>query len=61
MSLLGWSFFALSSEYQKHLLDEIYYLVKVVGFTYHDVTHMPTYERKYFINKLIEENQKDKN
>lgn len=58
MLLLGWSFFALSSNYQKHLLDEIYYLVKFARFSYRDIMTMPTYERKFFINKLIEENKK---
>ena len=57
MLLLGWSFFALSSDYQKYLLDEIYYLVKYGRFSYRDVTQMPTFERKYFINKLVEEKQ----
>ena len=58
MLLLGWSFFALSSDYQKTLLDEIFYLVKYGKFSYGDITQMPTFERKYFINKLIEDNQK---
>jgi hypothetical protein len=35
------------------LLDEIYYLVKQ-GFSYSDILVMPTYERKYFIGKIIE-------
>lgn len=37
------------------MLDEIYYLCKMVNMTYSDVMTMPTYERKFFINKLIEE------
>jgi hypothetical protein len=52
---LGRSFFGLSSEYRIILLDEIYYLSKHVNFSYSDVNKMPTYERKYFINKLSEE------
>jgi len=40
------------------LLDEIYYLVKHANFSYGDLINMPTYERKYFVNKLIEEFQK---
>jgi hypothetical protein len=53
MSILGWNFFALSSVYKKVLLDEIFYLVKQ-GFNYSDLMIMPTYERKYFLGKVIE-------
>jgi len=35
------------------MLDEIYYSVKELGFSYSDVLKMPTFERKYFINKFI--------
>lgn len=52
-SILGWSFFVLSSDYKKVLLDEIFYLVKE-GFSYGDVLIMPTYERKYFLGKVLE-------
>ena len=58
MLLLGLNFFALSSDYQKNLLDEIFYLVKYANFSYKDLLRMPTYERKYFIDKLIKEYQK---
>ena len=37
------------------MLDEIYYLVKEMGFSYADLMIMPTFERKYFINKFIGE------
>lgn len=37
------------------MLDEIYYLVKEMGFSYADILIMPTFERKYFINKFIGE------
>ena len=50
---LGLSFFGLSSNNKKNLLDEIYYLSKYANFSYLDIMGMPTYERKYFINKLI--------
>ena len=56
----GRSFFGLSSEYRVALLDEIYYLSKHVNFTYQNVMTMPTYERKYFINKLVEEFEKQR-
>jgi hypothetical protein len=55
MSVLGWTFFALSSDYKKIILDETFFLVKNANFTYVDVMNMPTYERKYFIGKVIEE------
>jgi hypothetical protein len=55
---LGWSFFGLSSEYRIGLLDEIYYLVKHANFAYRDIMSMPTYERRFFVNKLVEEFEK---
>jgi len=57
-SLLGRSFFGLSSEYRVAMLDEVYYLCKMVNMTYSDVMTMPTYERKFFINKLVGELEK---
>ena len=55
MSVLGWTFFALSSDYKKIILDETFFLVKNANFSYVDVMTMPTYERKYFIGKVMEE------
>jgi hypothetical protein len=55
MSVLGWTFFVLSSDYKKIILDETFFLVKNANFSYVDVMNMPTYERKYFIGKVIEE------
>ena len=40
------------------MLDEFYYLSKNFSFTYSDLLKMPTFERKYFINKYSEEVQK---
>jgi hypothetical protein len=40
------------------MLDEIYYCVKELGFTYSDIQKMPTFERKYFINKYITDMEK---
>jgi len=48
------SFFALSSQYKRNLLDEIFYLVKYANFSYSDILIMPTIERRYFIQKLID-------
>jgi hypothetical protein len=58
VSLLGRSFFVLSSDYKKTMLDEFYYLSKNVNLSYSDMMTMPTYERKYFINKLSSEFEK---
>jgi hypothetical protein len=35
-------------------MDEIFYLVKYSNFSYSDLLKIPTYERKYFMSKLIE-------
>jgi hypothetical protein len=53
------NFFVLSSRYKKVLLDEIYYLTKLANFSYNDIIKMPTFERKYFMDKLTEEYQKN--
>lgn len=55
MSILGWTFFVLSSDYKKIILDETFFLVKNANFSYVDIMNMPTYERKYFIGKIMEE------
>ena len=55
MSVLGWTLFALSLDYKKIIFDEIFFLVKNANFSYVDVITMPTYERKYFIGKVLEE------
>jgi hypothetical protein len=55
---LDWTFFGLTSDYKVTLLEEIYVCTKHIGFTRQDVMLMPVYERKYHINKLIEENEK---
>jgi len=52
---LGLNFFGLSSNHKINLLDEFYYLIKYGHFSYQDLLKVPTYERKYFVNKLIEE------
>jgi len=49
------NFFVLSSNHKKNLMDEIYYLSKHANFSYFDIINMPTFERMYFVDKLIEE------
>jgi len=55
MSLSGRSFFDLSSDYKKSQLDEFYFLVRYANFSYLDMLNMPVFERKYFVNKIVEE------
>jgi len=52
-------FSGFNLNYHQHLLDEIYMLVKHCNFSYSDIYKMPTYQRKYFLDKLIEEHNKD--
>ena len=59
MSGLGWSFFALSSNYRKGQLDEFFYLNTLMNVTYQDFLTMPLFVRKYLLDKWIEENKKD--
>lgn len=40
-------------EYKKGQLDEILFLIKR-GFSYNDVLSMPVYERRYFVQYMIE-------
>jgi hypothetical protein len=39
-------------------MDEFYYLIKFANFSYLDLLKMPTFERKYFLDKLISESNK---
>lgn len=39
-------------------MDEFYYLVKYAHFSYNDLLNVPTYERKYFVDKLVSEHEK---
>jgi hypothetical protein len=59
MSDLGWTFFALSSNYRKGQLDEFFYLNTLMKITYQDFMTMPLFIRKYLLDKWIEENKKD--
>jgi hypothetical protein len=40
------------------MMDEFYYLIKYGQFSYSDLLNLPTYERKYFLEKLITEYEK---
>jgi hypothetical protein len=56
---LGWTFFALSSNYRKSQIDEFYYLTKLLNISYQDFLIMPLFIRKYLLDKWVEENKKD--
>ena len=56
---LGLNFFGLSSSYRQYIMDEYFILSKTNNVSYSDFYyHMPTYVRRYLINKLIEEQEK---
>jgi hypothetical protein len=42
------------------MLYEFYILIKHGNFSYADILHMPVYERRAFIDILMEENKKVK-
>jgi hypothetical protein len=55
---LGWSFFGLSSNHTAHILDEYYLLAKILRTSYTEFMKMPTYIRRYLIDKIVEEHKK---
>lgn len=42
------------------MLYEFYVLIKHANFSYSDILHMPVYERRAFIEILMDENKKVK-
>ncbi len=54
-SPLGWNFFGLSSKYSKIILEEYFYLAKYIHMQYGEFMKIPTYVRKYLVEKLIED------
>ena len=52
------SFFVLSTAYRNALLEEIYFLMRHLHIPYTDILQMPTFERRFYINKIVEEFQK---
>jgi hypothetical protein len=57
-SALGQSFFAFSSEYSKQILDEFYVLAKILHMSYTDFLKTPVYVRRYLIDKMIRDSEK---
>jgi hypothetical protein len=54
----GQSFFGFSSDYAKYQLDEFYLLAKNMHVSWTDFMKMPSYARRYFVDKIIELSQK---
>ena len=52
-SLLGWNFFGLSSNHTSNLLYEYYVLAKILRTQYNEFLTIPTYVRKYLIEKIF--------
>jgi len=40
------------------MLEEIYYLVRHANFSHSDIMKMPVFERRFYVEKLLEEFQK---
>ena len=40
------------------MLDEFYFCIKELGFSYSDLLKIPVFERKYFINKYVDDIQR---
>jgi sulfur relay (sulfurtransferase) DsrC/TusE family protein len=52
----GLSFFGLSSNHKQNLTEEFYFLAKFIRMQYSEFMVLPTYVRKYIINRIIEDN-----
>lgn len=58
ISTSGQSFFGFSSDYAKYQLDEFYVLATNMHLSWTDFMRMPSYARRYFVDKVIELSQK---
>ena len=54
------NFFGPTLTYKKDVLYEFYILIKHGNFSYNDILNMPIFERRAFIDILMEENNKIK-
>jgi hypothetical protein len=55
LSTSGWNFFGFSSDYRSLLIDEFYVLSRHTTVTYSDFLTMPSFMRRYLIEKLVTE------
>jgi hypothetical protein len=60
-SPLGWNFFGLSSSYTLTLNEEFFYLAKYLRIQYSEFLSIPTYVRRFLIEKLIDDFKSNKN
>jgi len=54
-STSGWSFFGFSSDYRVSLLNEFYIMSRHMTVTYSDFLTMPTFTRRFLLDKLVDE------
>jgi hypothetical protein len=52
----GVEFFGLSSNHKQLLIEEYYFLARFIRLSYTEFHIMPTYMRKYLIDRIIEDN-----
>jgi len=50
----GWSFFGFSSDYKKYQLDEFYLLNKNLNISWTEFHVIPTFARRYLVDKIVE-------
>lgn len=51
-------FFGLTSEYKPIVLEEAFIVMQQLKTPYSDVMMMPVYERRFFINMLLKQREK---
>ena len=57
---LDQTFFGLTTDSKPYLLNEYYIATKHIGFTRVDVMNMPVWERRNYIQQLMEEVDEEK-
>lgn len=53
-------FFGLTLEYKPIILEETFIVMQQLKSPYNDVMSMPVYERRFFINLLLKQHEKQK-
>ena len=54
------TFFGLTTDSKSYLLNEYYVSTKHIGFTREDVMYMPVWERRNYIQQLMDEVDEEK-
>ena len=52
---LAQAFFGLSPNDKDFILEQIFNLMYYIGFSYRDAYRLPVYQRKWFIERVIQE------